>query len=268
MINKIIQGMPAPEYHSIDALSASGAKQLLKTPAHYIASRNSGPPTAAMLLGTVVHTMVLEPGNFDAEVAVCPKFDMRTKFGKQSREEFEETTNGKIVIDEFKYERAKGISESLRSHPFFKEHVKNGEAETTMMWEQYGVQCKARVDYIAKDVIYDVKTCQDASPSGFSKQIAKFQYHIQAAHYLFGRKQLAGVNLDRANFVFLAVESEPPYSCGIYTLTSRSLKQGLREIARAAERFASIGEAEPHKNYTDGVMEISLPSWAIDEELL
>ena len=268
MINKIIHDMPAAEYHSIDALSASGAKHLLKTPAHYLASRNFGEPTKAMILGTVVHTMGLEPEKFEAEVAVAPKFDMRTKFGKQAREEFEGASVGKIVIDEYEYEKAKGISDSLRRHPFFKENVKNGETETTMMWEQYGVQCKARVDYIAKDVIYDVKTCQDASPSGFAKQIAKFQYHIQAAHYLVGRKRLAGVNLDPMNFVFLAVESAPPYSCGIYTLTGRSLKQGLREIARAAERFANIGEAESHKDYTDGVMEISLPSWAIDEEIL
>ena len=267
MINKIIDDMPAPEYHSIESLSASGAKQLLKTPAHYLASRSSGAPSKAMILGTVVHTMVLEPDKFEAEVSVAPKFDMRTKFGKQAREEFEAASAGKVVIDEYEYEKAKGISDSLRGHPFFKQHVTKGKAETTMLWEQYGVQCKARVDYIAKDVIYDVKTCQDASPAGFAKQIANFQYHIQAAHYLVGRKRLAGVDLDPLNFVFLAVESAPPYSCGIYTLTKRSLNQGLRDMARAAERFANLGEAEQHKNYTDGAMEISLPAWAIDEDI-
>jgi len=266
MQNKVVEDMPALEYHSFEALSASGAKMLMKTPAHYLASREQSAPTKAMILGTVVHTMVLEPEKFESEVAVAPKFDMRTKFGKQAREEFEESSKGKLVIDEFEHEKARGISESLRAHPFFIEYVKDGTAETTMLWEQYGVQCKARVDYIAKDVIYDVKTCQDASPAGFSRQIANFKYHMQAAHYLMGRKRLVGTNIEPSRFVFLAVESSPPYSVGIYSLTRESLQRGAEGMKQAAERYIQIGEDKPTQHYTDGLQEISLPGWMFTSE--
>lgn len=268
MKNKIIDDMLAADYHKIEALSASGAKQLLKTPAHYLSGKTFRQPTKAMILGTAVHTLVLEPEKFDDEIIVSPKFDMRTKFGKQAREEFEEASKGKLVLDEYEFDKARGISDSLRSHPFFKEHVKGGKAETTMLWEQYGVQCKARVDYVANDVIYDVKTCQDASPNGFAKQIANFQYHVQAAHYLIGLNKLREVPLETHRFVFLAVESSPPYACGIYTITAEGLTLGAALMKRAAAAYTKIDEPEATltKHYNTEAESLVLPSWAFSGE--
>ena len=53
-------GMPASDYHKVEALSASGAKLLLRSPAHYIASKTTPrEPTAAMRLGTLTHALIL-----------------------------------------------------------------------------------------------------------------------------------------------------------------------------------------------------------------
>jgi len=264
---EMIDDMPASEYHKIEALSASGAKSLLRSPAHFVASKETfREPTPAMRLGTAVHTLILEPHKFEEEIAVMPKFDKRTTVGKKAIEEWESENTGKCIIDAFQYERAKQIAESVREHPFFVERMDNGIAETTLLWEQYGVQCKARLDYRKGNTIFDIKTCQDASPEGFAKQIANFQYHIQAAHYSMGWRRVSGERLER--FVFVAVESDFPHMVGIYTLDRNSLTAGQMMMERAAKAYQHVLNGKVEKNYTSKVVEISIPSWAMPEAFI
>lgn len=261
---ELIDDLLASEYHKIEALSASGAKSLLRSPAHFVASKETfKEPTPAMRLGTAVHTMILEPEKFEDEIAVMPKFDKRTNVGKKAIEEWEADNVGKCIIDSFQYERARQISESVREHPFFVERMGNGIAESTLLWEQYGVQCKARVDYRKSNTIFDIKTCQDASPEGFAKQIANFQYHIQAAHYAMGWRRVMGEKLDR--FVFVAVESDFPHMVGIYTLDRNSLAAGQMAMEKAAKAYRHVLDGKVEKNYTSRIVEISIPSWALPE---
>lgn len=260
---ELIRNLPASEYHAIKALSASSAKQLLKSPAHYLASMASPKePTAAMRLGTLCHTLVFEPDNFAKEFAIMPKVDKRTKFGKEAAASFEEENQGKIILDEYQYEKARAIADSALSHPLVQEYMKGGDAEVTMLWEQYGLPCKARVDYLVGDVIFDLKTCQDASPEGFARQIGAFQYHLQAAHYAAGYEAITGKPLDR--FCFIAVESEAPYATGVYVINSLGLQSGRAFMAKAARGFKQAQEPEKVKAiYWSDLVELNLPNWAL-----
>ncbi len=117
-MGKLINNLPAKDYHAIDALSASSAKLLLKSPAHYWAEKeNPRAPTAAMKNGTLTHTLFFEPDKFEEEYAVMPKYDKRTKFGKEAAEQFEEANQGKTVIDEYAYQRAKEIVAAANANP-------------------------------------------------------------------------------------------------------------------------------------------------------
>lgn len=255
-------GMAASDYHAAEALSASGAKLLLRSPAHYLASKaNQKEPTAAMRLGTLTHALVLEPEKFDAEFAVMPKFDRRTTIGKKAAEEFEQEHAGKVIVDEIAYERARNIADAVRSHPLVAQSLVGGHAEVSLFWDQYGLPCKARCDYMTGNSIFDVKTCLDASPEGFARQIANFQYHLQAAHYSAGFREVVGWEPDR--FVFIAVESEAPHAVGIYALDARSLQSGrlLMERAAAAYRTAIEQPAVP-AFYSEALVEIAVPAWA------
>jgi exodeoxyribonuclease VIII len=262
MRNEYLKGLPAADYHKIEAFSASTAKICLRSAAHFAASKETQKePSDAMKMGTAVHTAILEPHLFDAEIAIMPKFDKRTKAGKEGAEQFENDNVGKTVIDFYQGERVKAMAEAVRGHDFFKDHVKNGEAEGTMLWGQYGVQCKARVDYMVGQSIFDVKTCQDASPEGFSRQIASFGYHLQAAHYSMGFKRTFGEKLDR--FVFIAVESNYPHMVGVYTLGLESLKAGQIELEKAAKVYAFALSEKPERTYSKRVMELNIPTWAM-----
>jgi hypothetical protein len=261
---ELIKDLPASDYHKIEAFSASTAKICLRSAAHFAASKETvKEPTEAMKIGTAVHTAILEPHLFDSEIAIMPKFDKRTKAGKEGVEQFENDNVGKTVIDWYQGERVKSIAESVRGHEFFKTYVRDGDAEATMLWGQYGLQCKARVDYLAGRTIFDVKTCQDASPAGFAKQVASFGYHMQAAHYAMGFKRVRGEMLDR--FVFIAVESTYPHMVGIYTLNVESLKAGQTELGKAARIYAHAMSEKPELTYSKRVVEISIPQWAMPE---
>ena len=261
-----IFGMLAADYHKIEALSASGAKQLLRSPSHYIAAKAKPvEPTAAMKLGTVVHTLILEPDKAAIEIAVCPKFDLRTTFGKTGQAEFEAGALGKLVINEDVYARASRIADAVLAHVFIKENLTGGgDVEAVMLWRQHGVNCKARTDLLQGASIFDVKTCQDASPEGFARQIATYSYHIQAAHYAAGYREVTGWDLDR--FIFIAVESEAPYAVGIYQLDPRSLQSGRILIGRASDAYKRALEMMESgvtpASYADDVIELSIPNWA------
>ena len=52
------------------------------TPAHLKHSMSvHREPTPSMMLGTAVHSLVLEPEKFDTDVVVAPVVDKRTKIG-------------------------------------------------------------------------------------------------------------------------------------------------------------------------------------------
>lgn len=261
---ELIRNLPASEYHSIAALSASSAKLLLKSPAHYLAAMESPKETtAAMRLGTLCHTLLFEPDNFAAEFAVQPKLDKRTKFGKEAAAQFEEDNQGKIVVDEYQYERAQAIAAAARAHPLVAEFMHEGDAELTMRWMQHSVECKARVDYLVGDVMWDLKTCQDASPEGFARQIGAFQYHLQAAHYADGYEAIHDRPLDR--FCFIAVESEPPHMTAVYVLDDVSLQAGRAFMRKAAKAYQKAKDKTQVVNrYSDDCVRIQVPSWALD----
>lgn len=259
----VYTGMPAPDYHAIDALSASGAKHLLRSPAHYLAQKEKPmEPTASMRLGTAVHTMILEPEKADIEIARAPKVDKRTKVGKETIELFEREHQGKLILDADVFDKAAAIAEAVAKHPVARDLLKDGQAETSMLWKAYdGLPCKARFDYYRGDGIVDVKTTQDASPEAFARSIASFKYHMQAAHYLQGYREVTGWDADY--FTFVAVESEPPYAIGIYRLDEASLQTGRMLMEKAAMAFRTAADPVQWKGYARDIETISVPSWAL-----
>ena len=259
----VYQGMPAPDYHAIDALSASGAKHLLRSPAHYLAQKEKPmEPTAAMRLGTAVHTMILEPEKADIEIARAPKVDKRTKVGKETIELFERENAGKLCLDADVYDKAAAIADAVAKHPAARDLLRDGQAEVSMLWEAHdGIPCKARFDYYKGDGIIDIKTTQDASPDAFARSIAGFKYHMQAAHYLQGYREVTGWDAD--HFTFIAVESEPPYAIGIYRLDDASLMSGRMLMEQAAFAFKRAADPVQWKGYSRDIQTISVPSWAL-----
>lgn len=262
MKNPVI--MTNADYHADPAISKSDLDLINRSPAYYrYVKENPREQTAAMLLGSVVHKLVLEPENFSAEYAVCPDADRRTKAGREIYQAFTDgLQEGAEIITGDVYKTAQAMAGSVKKHPIAARLLQGGQAEMSYFWVENGVQCKCRPDYLRTDIkcVIDLKTTLNASPDSFMRSAYDYRYHVQAAWYLRGLK---ACGIDAENFVFIAVEKEPPYTVCVYTADELMIKLG-DDIAD--ENFRTLCECMRSDNWYGYekmpiIHSLSLPDW-------
>ena len=253
----------ADEYNLREGVRASILKEILRSPAHAREMMsNPKPPTIAMELGTLVHSAILEPDVFEKYV-VAPKFDRRTTVGKAAAKDFEEANSDRVQVDEETFQIVGGCLESVYSHPIAKELLSQGRCEMTVTWEEDGLKCKARPDVYQPGILIDVKTTRDASPQGFARQVASLKYHLQAAHYLKGVSAVSG--LHHETFIFVAVETTPPFAVGVYQLDFGSLERGEYLWRQAIDRYRQCLTLDEWPAYSNEIQSLGLPAWAFGD---
>lgn len=262
--------MENADYHRHSAVSKSHLDLVARSPLHYWAryvdpNRVEPEPTPAMLLGTAVHTHVLELDAWDQRYIAAPEgIDRRTKAGKEEWAAFEAQAAGRSVISRADAELVMAIGRAVHGHPAAAYLLnQSGQAETTHMWtdEATGLQCKCRPDWLLDDgsLIVDLKTTEDASPAGFRKSIANFRYHVQAAWYLDGLERATGKRPEQ--FLFVAVEKKPPHAVAVYAADVEMVAAGAAAAARDLEVLATCKQANAWPAYSDQIESISLPPW-------
>ena len=166
--------------------------------------------TPALMLGSALHAMVLEPDLFNEKWVVEPKFDKRTKAGKQNYEEWKIENGGKTVIDEKVFLDASDLRDALQRDTEARRWLYDfaGLAEQTTSWMasvaggSRSLKCKCKPDRLIPaamnssldcDVIVDVKTTSSGlSEFEIARTAAAFDYHCQAAWYSNGVRAING----------------------------------------------------------------------------
>ena len=255
--------MPAEQYHALEALSSSGIKKLLRSPAHYLVERTKrSEPSEAMRIGTAVHTLLLEPHR-EAEVVEMPALNARTKDGRADRDAWLAEHAGSQAFDAETLGRIRAAVAAVRAHPGAALLLSDGVAERSVLWRDAaeGIECRARFDWHRADGgIVDLKTARDASAAEFARAIASFGYAISAAHYWNGAE--AVFNESPAFWAFVAVEVEPPFGVACYVLDAASIRVGMRHCARAYALFRECQQSSTWPAYPAEIQPISLPAWA------
>ena len=262
--------MENADYHRHLAVSKSGLDLIARSPLHYWGryldpNRVAPEPTAAMLVGTAVHTHVLELDQWDARYVTAPEgIDRRTKQGKAEWDAFSTAAGKRTVISRTDAEQAMRIAQAVYSHPAAAMLLgMPGKAETTHMWTDAatGLQCKCRPDWLTDDgtLIIDLKTTEDASPVGFRKSIANWRYHVQASWYLDGVQAATGKRPEQ--FIFICVEKKPPYAVAVYAADAEMIQLGGEAAARDLDVLATCKVANAWPGYSDQIEPISLPPW-------
>jgi exodeoxyribonuclease VIII len=216
--------------------------------------------TPAMRLGSLIHCAVLEPETLKERYAVAPECDRRTKEGKAVLEAFKEASQGRILVTPDNLDTAQRCADSVRAHPMAEAILAQGKSEVSVFAPLDGTDCKGRMDWLREDgIIADLKTTRDATPDGFGRSAATFDYPVQAGMYLDLVDQSGHLASD---FVFIAVETSEPYLCATYSLTAEDIRRG-RAIYR--NRLAGY-RACLEKNEFPGIghdliTQLPLPSW-------
>ncbi len=236
------------EYFKSVGLNASALKEFDKSPAHYDAyvNRTIRKPSDAFRIGSQAHASILE----NTELNILPACDRRTKAGKEVFKEFQASLdNDQDYVTESESASIKIMKQNVLDHPVAKVINNPDWAERCIFvtCPQTGLELKAKYDCLPDqgNIIYDLKTCQDASPEKFKWDIKNFRYYLQAAHYLYVA-ELEGLGKD--HFVFICTEKQEPYGVSAITLDPETLHFARQKYFYLLNKFA---ECKKENNFKE-----------------
>lgn len=285
--------MPAEEYRKVDAVSNSFLSDLFDySPAHAVYFReHPQDETPSTRLGTALHVAALEPERFAEAYTLAGPCVAPLKSGDRKGEPCGvsgkyrtggawycgtrghlpagcQVDQGLKTLTHEEYEQVTLMARNIRQHPAaFKLLTADGAAEVSLFWTdlETGVDCKARLDWIAWDLaIVDVKTCQCAKPEAFGADIWRRGYYRQAAMYSWAA---AAVGRPVEFFAQIAVESNAPFGVSVQNYSDDYLAHGREKVRELLNVVAECQRTGHWPAYSSKVEPVSLPAWA-DRQLV
>lgn len=267
----IYTDMSAEDYHKVAALSKSRMDALHRSPAHLLVYlREPHEDTAATILGSLTHTLAMEPELYALRFRAYDDVKGSTKEGKANRAEA--MAAGLTPISRETLAQAEAMAKALRGHTTAAgAFLAEGTAfEVSVFWQEtvngVVIPCKARLDILNRDLpglgclTADVKKTRDASPRGMGRSVMEYRYHVQAAWYLRAVYMAASLHSDA--FYLLCVEDAPPYLAAIYEISEDAQQLALHEIKTDMETLARCIKSDEWPGYPDGIITLDLPKWA------
>lgn len=222
-----------------------------------------------MVLGSLTHTLFLEPENFGSEYMIAPECDRRTKDGKAVYAAFRDAAEGLTIITAEQRDTAHAMARALCGH-IIHEAMTGGHAEASIFWtdEQTGLACRIRPDYhIAPcemwptGLIIDVKSTDDARPESFARTCVNFGYDLSAAMYCDGFQSHYGTD-EPPLFLLLVVERDAPHAVACYECSPEMLDKGNEKYRKALELLTICRLSGEWPGYDSGIQLLNLPKWA------
>ena len=214
--------------------------------------------TSALSVGKALHNMVENNGDLE-------KFQESFFIGTVSAYK-KEGGGSKTVIPATKtgFELVQKLYKSLeaKNYPFL---GSDSTKELSYFWQCDGINKKCRFDIIGKeiingvehDIIYDLKTI--SSIDEIDNSIAKYNYYVQAMHYLEGLKDYKlskGLKIGNEDFRFIFIEKSAPHAVVLTDfLADHFFESAEKRIEKAICKFK---EAEKNNDFTEykGLYEI------------
>jgi len=247
------------EYDATIALNYSGAKELLKSPAHYRAYITAPrEETKALRIGSFVHSAVLE-GNLvtaDKYAALPEGIDRRTKEGKAAYEAFLAATSGKTILTAEEWTLGNNVADAmLKARDAI--GVKFTKTEFMFATEYCGVPIKCAIDALGDDgYLYDLKTTEDASPRGFLQSVRNYRYNLQA--HLYRTAYEAAFKTRLNGFRFIAAEKEAPFEFSVYEIGPELMSLAVADFEAAVSTYKSCVALDEWPGYGHDIKVIDI----------
>lgn len=259
----IMEKLTYEEYNALNGLRCTELKRFAQSPYKYKYGSQKK-TTKSLDLGRAVHAAILEPEIFEDEYILAPKIsDKRLKEYKELAKKHED----KIILTGSDADKVRGIQDSIAKIPHIQNLISiNGmrEASVAVKSKKYDVDLKARFDILGNDgTIIDLKTATNASLVDFSRAIVNYQYHLQAAFYSHVYHEAMNRSMDK--FIFIAVETEPPYECAAYNLSYVSLHEGEVQVAKLLNQYSDCIKRNNWPRMQEAIQEIEIPNWAFSD---
>ena len=136
----------------------------------------------------------------------------------------------------------------------------SGKPEQSVIWDENGVLCKARPDWLNEEICLHVKTTKrSVNPDTFERLIVNMGYDISLGFYALG--------IEGPRQVILAIEQDPPYACKLYGLSRAQMDITLSRVHRAINAWRGCAKAGTWPAYTGEIYYIEPSSWQMERAL-
>ena len=221
--------MTEKEYRKSEGISRSELWEIRESPEKFkYKQEHPEEPTPALIFGTLVHSLLLDPDSFSSQFAIAPEVDKRTKAGKEAFNAFLTGVSDATIITQDEYKKALEMVSRAFTTPFVSDLL-SGEKELPIKWvdDLTGELCKVRLDCLiwikGKPIIVDYKTTNNAQTDAFMRFATNNGYDFQAAMYCEAVEKTYG---KKPTFVFIAQEKDPPYAVNIMQADEVIIKRG------------------------------------------
>lgn len=231
-------GMPENIYHATPHLGSSSVKQLYASPPDYWFGSHMNPlreleeDSNAFRFGTALHHRILHGeayfkahytplsgGNKDGSIEAQALKDWIASQGgvpsklKSDNERMVAQEFGTTLIAQKVYEKIMVAAQMILKNPHLAQAFVGGWPEVSVFWQEDGVPCKARFDYLKSGAIVDLKSFASKQritqvDKWITNDLYNYRYDLQAAHYMEAYVAMAGVV--KAGAVYAAPDAPRP----------------------------------------------------------
>jgi hypothetical protein len=188
--------------------------------------------TDAMLLGSIVHCLILEPHEFESryitDLAKIEEIGGAKPRATKAYKEWKAEQTDLIVISNDFYEAGKAMANAVLSNPAAKWVLdQTSNREFRISWDHAGLKFIGFLDADGK-VIADIKICADAEPKKFQRDIINMGYYLQAGTYTVANDEIKP-------YYLIAVDRSLGVS--VHEITEDLVEFGMNEYHKLCVEF-------------------------------
>lgn len=228
------------------------------------------PPTPAMVLGSLTHTLVLEPEMLGEEYTIAHGCNARRGNKWQAVAEMA-AAEGKTPVPPAWIDDARAMTRAVQAHPLASTILERAESiEQPIRWTdpETGIRLKCKPDFLVTQdntdglvvLAPDLKT--SAELAKFPSSVANYRYHIQSRLY---RNGIATTLPEGAEIqsLWIVVSKTPPHDVRVFRPSpamefTAQLELNLL-LDRLRDSFATDTWELPDSNRIET---LELPRWA------
>ncbi len=235
-IDNIVHRLMSHEDH----LSYSSISAFKNSPRKFIDYKTGvKDETDAMLYGSMLHCLVLEPDDFFNRYHIIEDLDICNQIGgakpratKVYKEWYQtalQEAGEKKIVETNDYHAARIAAANVTNNRASAKILSMADQrEKPLDWEFKNFKFKGFIDGDGEKIIFDLKSCPDASPQKFQREIMQRGYYMQAAMYLCGLGQVKDsyiIAVDKLNGV------------SVHKLENKLIEHGATEYNEILDKF-------------------------------
>jgi PDDEXK-like domain of unknown function (DUF3799) len=195
--------------------------------------------TPAMIYGSMVHCLVLEPELFKSRYHALDDTDICNQIGGAKPRATKAYKEWYAVAEQEAGDRIVVETDDLKAARYVANHVLYNRAsrkvldlcelrEQDLEWSYKNFNFKGRMDGKGEKAVFDLKTCPDAEQGKFQRDIISNGYYLQAAMYLYGLNEV---------LPYYIIAADKVGGVSVHLLDQSLIEFGMKEYEFVTDKF-------------------------------